>query len=156
MFKGTSASSVSDQAFYPGFKGEFSTALDFLYPENLNQIQCYRVMDRRGNIIKEDQDPEVVVKASYKTTHSWCLFIVAFWKLDKDTLLRMYEQMALLTKLDQIMYEAQRQGRISFYMTNHGEVAAQVGSSVALDPKDMIYAQYREAGEHPFLYFTWR
>jgi hypothetical protein len=70
MFKGTSASSVSDQAFYPGFKGEFSTALDFLYPENLNQIQCYRVMDRRGNIIKEDQDPEVVVKASYKTTHS--------------------------------------------------------------------------------------
>jgi hypothetical protein len=39
-------------------------------------------------------------------------------------------------------------------MTNHGEVAAQVGSSVALDPKDMIYAQYREAGELPFLYFT--
>lgn len=51
----------------------------------------------------------------------------------------MYKQMNLLTKLDTIMYEAQRQGRISFYMTNHGEVAAQVGSSVALDPEDMIY-----------------
>ena len=47
--------------------------------------------------------------------------------------------MTLLTMLDKIMYEAQRQGRISFYLTNHGEVAAQVGSAAAFDPKDLVY-----------------
>jgi 2-oxoisovalerate dehydrogenase E1 component alpha subunit len=44
------------------------------------------------------------------------------------------------------MYEAQRQGRISFYMPNHGETAAQLGSAAALDSQDLVFAQYREAG----------
>jgi 2-oxoisovalerate dehydrogenase E1 component alpha subunit len=39
-----------------------------------------------------------------------------------------------------------RQGRISFYMTNYGEEAMQVGSAAALSPDDLIYAQYRELG----------
>ena len=50
--------------------------------------------------------------------------------------------MTLLTKLDMIMYEAQRQGRISFYLTNHGEVAAQMGSAVALDAHDLVFGNY--------------
>ena len=37
-------------------------------------------------------------------------------------------------------------GRISFYMTNYGEEGLQVGSTAALDPHDLIFAQYREAG----------
>ena len=48
--------------------------------------------------------------------------------------------------MDRILYDAQRQGRISFYMTNYGEEAAQIGSVAALRPDDLIYAQYREAG----------
>jgi 2-oxoisovalerate dehydrogenase E1 component alpha subunit len=51
----------------------------------------------------------------------------------------MFKTMTLLSKLDVIMYEAQRQGRISFYLTNHGEVAAQVGSAAGLNPKDLVY-----------------
>jgi 2-oxoisovalerate dehydrogenase E1 component alpha subunit len=31
--------------------------------------------------------------------------------------------------MDQIFYDAQRQGRISFYMTNTGEEALQVGTA---------------------------
>jgi 2-oxoisovalerate dehydrogenase E1 component alpha subunit len=54
--------------------------------------------------------------------------------------------MTLLARFDSIMYEAQRQGRISFYMTNHGESAAQLGSAAALNPGDLVYAQYRESG----------
>lgn len=49
--------------------------------------------------------------------------------------------------MDKILYESQRQGRISFYMTNTGEEAVQIGSAAALTLEDMIYAQYREAGE---------
>ena len=51
-----------------------------------------------------------------------------------------------LNEMDRILYDAQRQGRISFYMTNYGEEAAQIGSVAALRPDDLIYAQYREAG----------
>ena len=43
--------------------------------------------------------------------------------------------------MDRILYDAQRQGRISFYMTNYGEEAAQIGSVAALRPDDLIYAQ---------------
>ena len=54
----------------------------------------------------------------------------------------MYKTMTVLAKLDKIMYEAQRQGRISFYLTNHGEVAAQVGSAAALEPADLVYGSF--------------
>ena len=47
--------------------------------------------------------------------------------------------MIQLTKLDNVMYEAQRQGRISFYLTSHGESAAQLGSSFGLNPDDLVF-----------------
>lgn len=55
--------------------------------------------------------------------------------------------MLLLNTMDRIMYDAQRQGRISFYMTNYGEEATHMGSAAALSEDDLIYGQYREAGE---------
>ena len=55
--------------------------------------------------------------------------------------------MTLLNTMDRILYESQRQGRISFYMTNYGEEATHMGSAAALDNKDLVYGQYREAGE---------
>lgn len=38
-------------------------------------------------------------------------------------------------------------GRISFYMTNYGEEGTHIGSAAALDPTDLVFGQYREAGE---------
>ena len=71
---------------------------------------------------------------------------IAELRIDKELLLRMYKNMISLKVMDQILYECQRQGRISFYMTNSGEEALQIGSAAALDNSDLIYAQYREAG----------
>ncbi|KEF53203.1 2-oxoisovalerate dehydrogenase E1 component, alpha subunit [Exophiala aquamarina CBS 119918] len=65
--------------------------------------------------------------------------------------------------MDKIMSEAQRQGRLSFYMVGHnnlnlkgrltmrfqvsrGEEAIMVGSAAALGPDDIITCQYRETG----------
>lgn len=48
--------------------------------------------------------------------------------------------------MDTILHNAQRQGRISFYMTHHGEEGLLIGSASALSPKDFVFAQYREAG----------
>ena len=76
-------------------------------------------MNRKGNVIDPSHEP----------------------KFDNKTLLNMYTYMNLLAKFDGIMYEAQRQGRISFYMQNHGETAAQIGSAAALDSQDLIYGK---------------
>lgn len=41
-------------------------------------------------------------------------------------------------------------GRISFYMTNYGEEGTHIGSAAALEPTDLVFGQYREAGEHVY------
>ncbi len=61
--------------------------------------------------------------------------------------------MITLNGLDLILYEAQRQGRISFYMTNYGE-EAYIGSAAGLDSKDMVFGQYRESGVLLYRGFT--
>ena len=64
----------------------------------------------------------------------------------KDVCLGMHKTMLQLSVMDKILYDAQRQGRISFYMTSTGEEACQVGSAQALTKQDHIFGQYREAG----------
>ena len=77
----------------------------------------------------------------------WHEFRIFCFQLDKDFVLKMYKDMTLLNTMDRILYESQRQGRISFYMTNYGEEGTQIGSSSALNPEDLVFAQYREAGK---------
>ncbi|XP_070578940.1 2-oxoisovalerate dehydrogenase subunit alpha, mitochondrial-like [Ptychodera flava] len=113
-----------DRAQFPGAKTDYTTKLDILRPDTYEGIQTYRVMNRKGEIIDPDHDP----------------------KLDKDFVIRMYKAMTTMNTMDRILYESQRQGRISFYMTNFGEEGTHVGSAAALDPKDLVWGQYREAG----------
>ena len=47
-------------------------------------------------------------------------------------MLKIYKDMVLLHQMDNILYKMQRQGRISFYMTNYGEEATHFGSAAAL------------------------
>lgn len=67
-------------------------------------------------------------------------------QLSQEIVVKMFRDMVLLDTMDRILYESQRQGRISFYMTNFGEEAAQIGGAAALSKDDLIYGQYREAG----------
>lgn len=53
----------------------------------------------------------------------------------------MYSSMVTINIMDNILYDVQRQGRISFYMTSFGEEATHIGSASALDLDDVIYAQ---------------
>lgn len=52
----------------------------------------------------------------------------------------------LVSLMDAIMFEAQRHGRVSFYMVSAGEEGVTIGSAAALDPADVITCQYREHG----------
>ena len=54
----------------------------------------------------------------------WCCAVLCCYVVQHgdETLKRMYQTMVNLNVLDQIFYDAQRQGRISFYMTNFGSL----------------------------------
>eukprot|EP00922_Rhytidocystis_sp_ex-Travisia-forbesii_P034268 GHVS01050890.1.p1 GENE.GHVS01050890.1~~GHVS01050890.1.p1 ORF type:complete len:504 (+),score=116.81 GHVS01050890.1:190-1512(+) len=65
---------------------------------------------------------------------------------DVPQALEMIKTMTRVTVYDHILYDIQRQGRISFYMTNSGEEAAQVGTGAALRDCDILFPQYRELG----------
>ncbi|XP_072032483.1 2-oxoisovalerate dehydrogenase subunit alpha, mitochondrial-like [Amphiura filiformis] len=116
--------SEDDKPQFPGSRSKFVEKLDFIQPDVYDGIPVYRVMNRKGRIIDPSQDP----------------------KLDKDYVIRMYKAMTALNAMDKILYESQRQGRISFYMTNYGEEGTHVGSAAALDDRDVVFGQYREAG----------
>lgn len=122
--------SVRDEpAPYPGVKTEFTKEMRFILPEEVPTIPIYRVLNSQGKVINPKDDPE----------------------FDKEDLLDMYRAMVKTSIMDRILYQSQRQGRISFYMTNFGEEATQIGSARALKFKDVVFPQYREAGV-----FIWR
>ncbi|GET88402.1 2-oxoisovalerate dehydrogenase alpha subunit, putative [Leishmania tarentolae] len=59
---------------------------------------------------------------------------------------RMMWAMLAHNTMDKVLLEAQRQGRISFYMTMFGEEAAVIGAAAGLASNDELFTQYREAG----------
>ncbi|XP_064157177.1 2-oxoisovalerate dehydrogenase subunit alpha, mitochondrial [Anguilla rostrata] len=67
-------------------------------------------------------------------------------QLPQETVVDFYKSMTLFNTMDRILYESQRQGRITFYATNFGEEGTHIGSVAALDPTDLVFGQYREAG----------
>lgn len=109
---------------FPGAKAPFVSEPNFTMPSDVSPIPIYRVMNSDGFVENSTQDPE----------------------LSKDVVQKMFRDMVLLNTMDKILYESQRQGRISFYMTNFGEEASHIGSAAALEKRDLIYGQYREAG----------
>lgn len=66
--------------------------------------------------------------------------------LTDEEMLEMYKGMCKINEMDNVFYDSQRQGRISFYMTAFGEEATHIGSAAALGPNDEIFSQYREQG----------
>jgi 2-oxoisovalerate dehydrogenase E1 component alpha subunit len=66
--------------------------------------------------------------------------------LGDDELLKGLRHMMTLRAFDARMQMAQRQGKTSFYMQHMGEEAASCAFRVALEPGDMNFPTYRQAG----------
>ncbi|XP_055905591.1 2-oxoisovalerate dehydrogenase subunit alpha, mitochondrial [Eupeodes corollae] len=109
---------------FPGATSHYIETPKLTMPTEMTPIPIYRVIDSAGAILDSSQDPN----------------------LSKEIIQKMFRDMVLLNTMDKILYESQRQGRISFYMTNYGEEASHIGSAAALEQRDLIYGQYREAG----------
>ncbi|KAI0450942.1 thiamine diphosphate-binding protein [Xylaria acuta] len=125
-----SASSVSqrpgsDYVSFPGaVKSAFTSDLKFALPSDHPTLPTYRVVDQDGNIVDQ----------SFKQD------------LSDEEVVRLYRTMLTVSIMDVIMFDAQRQGRLSFYMVSAGEEALSVGSASILDKQDVIFCQYREQG----------
>ncbi|KAI9834063.1 MAG: hypothetical protein M1819_003348 [Sarea resinae] len=74
--------------------------------------------------------------------------------LSTPDVLKMYTDMLTVSIMDVIMFDAQRQGRLSFYMVSAGEEGIAVGSASALLPDDVVFVQYRETGVFQHRGFT--
>jgi len=72
----------------------------------------------------------------------------------KDTLKRLLRHMLRLREMDTVYQNAQRQGRVSFYLTCRGEEGIHFGAASALESQDVILGQYREQGPLMWRGFT--
>ncbi|KAH6865645.1 thiamine diphosphate-binding protein [Alternaria rosae] len=116
---------TAERVLFPGaLNSEFTNTMEFMQPAQAPAISTYRVMNQYGEII----DKEIGVETT-----------------DEEAL-SLYKNMVKLSIMDLLMFEAQRQGRLSFYMVSAGEEGIAIGSASALSPADVIFCQYRESG----------
>ena len=80
-----------------GASSRFTTDLSLTLPSHYEPMPCFRLTSPAGQLL-----------APYDIPHS------------PHLLRRMYSTMIYTSTMDAIFYDAQRQGRISFYMTNYG------------------------------------
>ncbi|RMD39485.1 hypothetical protein DV735_g5643, partial [Chaetothyriales sp. CBS 134920] len=99
--------------------------MTFQNPAELPVMSTYRIIDADGNMVDNTRAPPDVP--------------------DEDVI-KWYKNMVTVSILDAIMFDAQRQGRTSFYMVSAGEEGIAVGSASALAPEDVCFLQYREQG----------
>lgn len=97
------------------FEHKFTHELDFR--SSFDKIKCFRVMDEEGNIVNKHFEDQI----------------------SADKLKDIFKCMVTINEADQIFNQAQRQSRISFYMTQLGEEASGVGSAAALQDHDLIF-----------------
>ncbi|RAL48149.1 hypothetical protein DM860_005573 [Cuscuta australis] len=113
---------------FPGGSVPFTSKMNFISGsgEDEGRIPCYRVLDEDGNFLPATAGVHQVI--------------------GEEMAVKMYSTMVRVETADTIFYEAQRQGRLSFYLTSTGEEAVSIGSAAALSPHDILMLQYRELG----------
>jgi Dehydrogenase E1 component len=104
-----------DQVNMEMFEHKFTNDLEFR--SSFDKVKCFRVLDEDGNIINKKYENSI----------------------DDNTLQKMFRTMVMMNEADVVYNQAQRQSRISFYMTQLGEEAAGVGSAAAIKDIDMIF-----------------
>ncbi|KAL2126394.1 hypothetical protein VTI74DRAFT_1005 [Chaetomium olivicolor] len=115
----------SKHVMFPGaVKSAFSNTMKFEQPSTYPALPTYRAVDQNGVVV----DPNFVPD------------------LSDEEVIKLYRDMLTVSIMDVIMFDAQRQGRLSFYMVSAGEEAVSVGTASALAKEDVVFCQYREQG----------
>ena len=116
----------AESVHFPGaVNSRFTTTMEFQNPAQQTAMPTYRILDADGKVVDNTRDPQSV---------------------PNDEIVTWYKNMLTVSIMDLIMFDAQRQGRTSFYMVSAGEEGIAVGSASALIPEDVCFLQYREQG----------
>jgi 2-oxoisovalerate dehydrogenase E1 component alpha subunit len=94
-------------------------------PSEMPRISTYRILNSENKI----EDPSQISE-----------------QIPNEQVLQWYKNMVTVNTMDSIMFDAQRHGRVSFYMVSAGEEGLIIASAAALGPGDIITCQYREHG----------
>jgi 2-oxoisovalerate dehydrogenase E1 component alpha subunit len=110
---------------FPGaVKSAFSSSMRFEQPAGYPALPTYRAVDQNGVVVDPSFEPD----------------------LSDEQVVKLYRDMLTVSVMDLIMFDAQRQGRLSFYMVSAGEEAVSVATASALEKEDVVFCQYREQG----------
>jgi hypothetical protein len=82
-----------DQVNMEMFEHKFTNDMDFR--SSFDKLKCFRIMDEDGNIINKRYENSI----------------------DDSTMQKMFRTMVMMNEADVVYNQAQRQSRISFYMT---------------------------------------
>lgn len=99
--------------------------LEFVAPADASPFSTFALLDASGVPLPGARPEEV---------------------MDEATALNILRTILDLQAADSVFYDAQRQGRIAFFMTSTGEEACTVAAGAALSPADRVLSQYREMG----------
>jgi 2-oxoisovalerate dehydrogenase E1 component alpha subunit len=145
---------------FPGGKVSFVAEMNFLPDSMKERINCYRVLDDDGRTISGSRFQEVrccsphhFEKFSANMLRGKLVLktnLIHPCQVSRELALKMYTEMVTLQIMDTIFYEAQRQGRISFYLTSNGEEAINIASAAALSMDDIVLPQV----QHKLLHFS--
>ena len=87
---------------------QFTTKLNFNRATEDDAMPTYRVLDQDGVVVdKQAKSPDI----------------------SDEEAIKLYKDMVTVSVMDVIMFDAQRQGRVSFYMVSAGEEGIAVGSA---------------------------
>ena len=116
-FTASTAQPWKNMEFYYNYN--FSDKMQFI--DHKVRFPLFRVMDLEGKILAPEYD-----------------------NIDKEFLLSAFDTMVTCREMDVVYNNAQRQNRITFYMTGTYEEAANVGAISGIKDSDALFFQYRE------------
>ena len=102
------------------YKKEFTNNLNFI-ESNSVRMPLFRVMDLEGNILNKKYE-----------------------NIEAKDLLNLYDIMLKVRSVDEVYLNAQRMGKINFYMTGKYEESANLGVVHGIQRQDTLFLQYRE------------
>lgn len=128
----------ADMSVFVGAQSNYTTSLKFWVSDEWAPplMPCFRILDDTGAVVP---GAEAVLP-----------------QIDDAKAVAMHETMVRVSEFDKVYLEAQRQGRIAFYLTSRGEEACSVASVAPLDDTDWLLPQYRELGAAFWRGFSFR
>lgn len=106
------AKKVSRVLFPGALNSEFTNTMHFIRPSTHKAIPTYRVMDQYGQVLDKETRVDTEDEEALKLYRN---MVCCMFKVFND-FMKAYADAAVVSIMDLLMFEAQRQGRLSFYM----------------------------------------